>query len=335
MKLRTLLLIIAFMVLATTVAAVLLRERPVEIRELDGYPARILSNGTITVPVYLPDAKRGYYRAQRFDWSGIIAHVEYRGHQFWGPWVSPHDPSVNDHVNGPAEEFSMLEPPGFKETPIGDTFLKIGVGRLRKTQNFYSFSLPYELVDSGQRTFTSGSDWIEFVHDMSEKDGYGYHYIKRIALLAGRPALRITHRLVNTGAKPLDTSMYCHNFSVIDGAPTGPAYEVDFPFPAEPQDPRTFRGHATLAQGKLRFVHPLVGDNTFVEMTGFASAADNGFTLRNTEHGAAITMRADTPPSRYALWACPTAPCPEPYIAIKLKSGEEQAWGMEYEFSVK
>ena len=52
------------------------------------FPAIRLSNGEIKAKVYLPDPVRGYYRATRFDWSGVIASLEYDGHNFFGPWSS-------------------------------------------------------------------------------------------------------------------------------------------------------------------------------------------------------------------------------------------------------
>ena len=48
-----------------------------------------LGNGEISVSMYLPDSVRGFYRGIRFDWSGIIEHVEYAGHKFyWNPMGS-------------------------------------------------------------------------------------------------------------------------------------------------------------------------------------------------------------------------------------------------------
>jgi hypothetical protein len=34
--------------------------------------------------VFLPDKKNGYYRAARFDWSGILACASLNGHTFFG-----------------------------------------------------------------------------------------------------------------------------------------------------------------------------------------------------------------------------------------------------------
>ena len=40
--------------------------------QLTESPQVEITNGLIKARLYLPDANNGYYRATRFDWSGII-----------------------------------------------------------------------------------------------------------------------------------------------------------------------------------------------------------------------------------------------------------------------
>src|SRR5512146_2079582 len=61
-----------------------------------GPPQATLTNGQIRVEVYLPDAGNGFYRGTRFDWSGVIASLEYQGHSYYGPWFDSVDPKVHD-----------------------------------------------------------------------------------------------------------------------------------------------------------------------------------------------------------------------------------------------
>src|SRR5579871_174774 len=107
-------------------------------------PQAELTNGILKVQFYLPDAKNGFYRGTRFDWSGVIGNLEYKGHRYYGPWFTKTDPAVIDFVykgtdivagpcsavTGPAEEFSTDDKAlGFDETKPGGTFIKIGVDR--------------------------------------------------------------------------------------------------------------------------------------------------------------------------------------------------------------
>ena len=55
---------------------------------------------------YLPDPEVGYYRATRFDWSGVISSVDYKGHSYFGQWFEKYDPKIHDAIMGPVEEFT-------------------------------------------------------------------------------------------------------------------------------------------------------------------------------------------------------------------------------------
>jgi len=40
------------------------------------FPRAEISNGSVRAKLYLPDPDNGYYRATRFDWSGVISSLE-------------------------------------------------------------------------------------------------------------------------------------------------------------------------------------------------------------------------------------------------------------------
>src|SRR3954471_10497981 len=82
-------------------------------------PKAEISNGQIRAVIYLPDARAGFYRSTRFDWSGVVASLTYRGNEYYGPWFHKVDPNVRDYTYdtsgvvaspvsatvGPAEEY--------------------------------------------------------------------------------------------------------------------------------------------------------------------------------------------------------------------------------------
>jgi hypothetical protein len=73
---------------------------------LDDVPQAEITNGIIKAKLYLPDAEKGYYRATRFDWSGVMPGLEYKGHQYFDEWnQSPYNPKLNDAIQGPVQEF--------------------------------------------------------------------------------------------------------------------------------------------------------------------------------------------------------------------------------------
>src|SRR6266436_128247 len=132
------------------------------------YPQAKISNGQIRATLNLPDAKKGYYRGTRFDWSGVIENLEYAGHSYFGPFYEKFDPNVRDvdlktgvvagpisAISGPVEEFGGADdaPQGYAEAKAGGTFIKIGVGVLRKPdESRYDHYTRYEIADPGKWT---------------------------------------------------------------------------------------------------------------------------------------------------------------------------------------
>src|SRR5438309_9248613 len=113
-------------------------------------PQAEISNGLVKAKLFLPDPENGYYRATRFDWSGQIASLVYKGHSYFGQWFDRYDPKLHDSILGPVESFNAI---GYDEAPVGGTFLRIGVGKLRKPEekavnNFRT----YDIVDGGKWT---------------------------------------------------------------------------------------------------------------------------------------------------------------------------------------
>src|ERR1035441_9183370 len=60
------------------------------------HPKATITNGLVRTNVYLPNAKTGYYRGTRFDWSGVVSNLEYAGHNYYPEWFQHMDPKVRD-----------------------------------------------------------------------------------------------------------------------------------------------------------------------------------------------------------------------------------------------
>ena len=111
-------------------------------------PQAEISNGILTAHLYLPDAENGYYRARRFDWSGVITSLAYSGHNYYGQWFDNYFPTSNSAMMGPAEEFGPLN---YNEAKPGENFVKIGVGVLTKTSDsIFDKHILYPFVDPGK-----------------------------------------------------------------------------------------------------------------------------------------------------------------------------------------
>ncbi len=293
------------------------------------YPQLAIQSDALRLVLYLPDAEKGFYRSTRFDWSGLVARAEFGGHTVFGPFRPKHNPLGNDSVVGPAEEFDMDAPQGYVEAKPGETFVKIGVGLLKKgAEPQYRFSGRYEIARLGAWKVASGPDWVEFTQTLEGERGWGYVYTKRIGI-GPDAAFTITHTLRNTGSKAIDTTMYCHNFVVIDGDGVGPNYRIAFPFDLVPKEAR---GKVEFKGRELVIPEELKGAVWVAFQGGTGKAEDNQVTVENRRTGAGLKISGDQPTVEWRFYAEKTAACPEPFIRIQVAPGEEKKWRTAYTF---
>src|SRR5579863_980465 len=129
------------------------------------YPKAEISNGVIRAELMLPDNQNGSYRGTRFDWSGIISSLTFSKHEYFGRWYEKHDPKIHDAITGPVEEFRTNDKGlGYDEAKPGGTFVRIGIGTVRKPDEPAYRAYTYDIVDPGKRMIHKHKDRIEFTH---------------------------------------------------------------------------------------------------------------------------------------------------------------------------
>lgn len=312
-------------------------------------PEVTLTNSQLRVKVCLPDAQTGFYRGTRFDWSGVIGSLQFAGHEFYAPWFQ-RTGDVHDFiydgadivagactaVTGPAEEFSTDgQALGFDEAKPGGTFLKIGVGVLRRPddQPYNPYRL-YPIVDGGQWTVTRRPDAVEFRQEVSDAaTGYGYDYRKTVAIEGDQPRMILAHALRNTGRRPIQTSVYNHNFLYLDRRPPGPGLVLETAFPMQvdpPLDPAL-----AVVDGKRMLLRKTLGgeERVYTVISGFgAEAKDYDFRVESREAGVGVRITADRPLSKVALWTIRAPHSIEPFIAMNLAPGAEFTWRLQYDY---
>ena len=306
------------------------------------YPHVYLKNDVLKVKVYRPDPEEGFYRGTRFDHAGAFGEVEFAGHKLFGPWKDKHDPANNDDIIGPCEEFGMQEPLGWADAEPGGTFLKIGVGELEKPKDGkeYQFYRNYKIVKpAGWKAVRRPGPWnglsIDWECRQGLPNGYGYEYAKVVSLLY-KETLLISHRLKNTGTKPLVTTVYNHNFFNVDGDPVGPNYSIRFGFEPKSAEPKERFAEVVKLDGKeLRLAKPLTEGSIWGVLTGFGAGSDREFVMRHAPSGVRVTVTHDTPFDRFVVWGIGSCLCPEPFQTIKLAPGETAEWSITYRFEVE
>ncbi len=312
-------------------------------------PQAEITNGELRLKLYLPDTRQGYYRGTRFDWSGVIAALEYKGHNYYGPWYSRIDPRVHDFqyegdeivastcsgIMGPVEEFvtnnSAL---GFDEAKVGGTFIKIGVGVLRKDSSKYDYVEQYDIVDPGKWTVKTHSDSVEFTQELNDPaTGYGYVYHKAVRLVAGKPEMVLEHRLQNTGRRAIHSSVYNHNFLVLDHQAPGPDFSLTLPFQIHSPEPPN-KDLAEIRGNHVVYLQTLKDkDVVATRMLGFGdSPHDYDIRIENRRVGAGVRIRGNRPLSDLHLWSIRSILAVEPFVAMTIDPGSEFTWDVTYQY---
>lgn len=309
-------------------------------------PSAAITNGRVQAKIYLPEAKNGFYRGTRFDWSGVIYSLQLGGHDYYGPWFTKTDASIRDFVYegadivagpcsataGPADEFGPI---GWDDAKAGGTFVKIGVGALRKPDEAaYDHYRLYEIADHGKWDVRKKRDSVEFTQTLADSSsGFGYVYRKTVQLTAGKPQMALRHNLKNTGKQAIKTSVYNHNFFVLDHQPPGPGVVITVPFQIQSAHPPV-KELAEIRGNQIVYLKTLTDKDTVTTpLQGFGdSAKDHHIRIENSAAGAGMTIQADRPLLSESLWSIRSVVAVEPYIAISIEPGAEFTWTSTYDY---
>ncbi|MDR3703843.1 MAG: hypothetical protein P4L56_29610 [Candidatus Sulfopaludibacter sp.] len=310
------------------------------------FPSAEIANGQIRAKIYLPDRQAGYYRGTRFDWSGVVYSLQYKGHNYYGPWVQRMDPKVRDFVYegpdivggpcsstaGPVDEFGQV---GWEEAKPGGSFIKIGVGALRKgDEGSYDNYRLYEIADPGKWTIVRHRDSIFFTQELADSSsGYGYLYRKTLHLVKGKPEMVLEHSLKNTGTRPIRTTVYNHNFLVLDNQPPGAPLVITVPFQIRTERPPN-KELAEIRGNQIVYLKTLEGrDVVTAPLQGFSdSPGDNQIRIESKKLGAGMKITSDRPLARENLWSIRSVIAMEPFVAIAIGPGTEFQWTSTYSY---
>ena len=305
-------------------------------------PALKITNGLITAKIYPPDSEKGFYRGTRFDQSGVIGSLAIEGRNFYGPWFDRVSPEVADYVftpdgivggpdssiAGPVEEFAPI---GFDEAQPGGTFMKIGVGLLRKPDaKPYDHYRLYDIADAGLRSVLTAKDSVTFTEDVAR----GFRYVKTLRLVPGKPQLQIEHVLTNKSGKPISTDVYDHNFLVLK--PGNQGLVATFPFPITPDNPPD-AGVVRMEAKRFTYLQPLTGNQVVsFHLAGFGrDRRDYDISVDDTNTGAGVRIVGDQPLSQLNVWSIRSVMAVDPYIAIELAPGATKRWSYTYTYKAK
>lgn len=297
--------------------------------------------------VYLPSADHAFYTGTRFDRGGTVADLRFDGHHLYQPWFNAVDPSIRDFsynatgitasqnsaMVGPAEEFQ--KPIGYETAKAGDTFLKVGVGLLRKGDDAaYFFGKHFDVVDAGTWSTKVSANTVSSTQVLGRAgDEYAYVYTKTFRLAENAKQLVIEHRLKNVGKATIDTPVYDHNFLDADNTPVG-GYVVTTRYnikAARAPDP----AFVSIEGKNAKYLKTLTGeDRVAFGLQGFGTdASDYDFLIRNEGAGFSVRMQGDRPLENAAVWSIRTVFAVEPFIHVVAEPGKETSWTYTYTYA--
>jgi hypothetical protein len=296
------------------------------------WPMVTLTNGLVTADVTLPDSEKGFYRGNRFEPAGIVTRLEVGGHRFFLSATTPNTPLDNHKCYGPAEEW--FEALAYTDAKPGEPFIKMGVGLYEKPYKaHHMWYCEYWPLQRFAWTTKADKDRVEFVQTVAGPRGWGYHYVKRLVVVPGKPVLRIEHELENTGKERISGEQYNHNFLVFDGLPVGKGWRLEFPYP-----PKPVKDIAKFAEVQNNTVAITASGKDVSGMTDIAgwpaAATEHSFVVSCDQTKTAVRISGDFPVGKLSLFVCPEFIAPEPFIKVSLNPGERKSWTREYEFQV-
>jgi hypothetical protein len=307
----------------------------------DSFPQADLSNGILHARFYLPDTANGYYRGSRFDWSGVMPDLAYKGHTYSGQWFEHYAPTIHDAIMGPVESF---DPIGYDKAGPGGSFVAIGIGVLSRGGDGdaardamkdapYSPFRYHPVINPGVWSVKKGAAKLTFKQTLQDTT-CSYVYEKTLQLVKGQARLVISHSLKNTGGQTIETNVYNHNLMQLDHRPVGPGLEVSFPFKITATGQRRFGTVADIRDRQIVFLqNPVKGEDVYAILGGYGEGAgDYDIKMENRNTGAGMRITCDRPLSKLVFWSSSTVACPEPYIHVKIAPGAVFTWTISYEF---
>ena len=339
----------------------------------------------VYLPIGIKPNEALYYFSSRFDHGSMIGSISrkvrlptggMRTHTLYqdGMWRQPHNTNWPESGVGLAAEFGVGDDGdlclfrcgwygsgdltngvlGYREARLGETFLKIGVGKLIKgscptcdSAEDYKFNSPYQFAEVPEWSMSqSDPQSVQLTHQAFLRD-HGYALKKEISLVGD--TLSVTTTLTNLGRDAFSTVWYSHNFFTCDGIAVGPGYGLDLNLRGE-QDPvyeepgtwswstplqdyaRVKRNAGHINVQMVRAVEP--GIRIKSEFTR-DDTTNGGFTL----HACGTKIQSSIPQTQdpnsgismyaYNLYIERGTLSPEPQILLHLDPGQSATWSQK------
>jgi hypothetical protein len=286
----------------------------------------ILQNENIELHIDHPTEN---YNHARFDWTGKIVELKYKGISVAG--YEKEGAGSNEYKGkGFYNEFGIDNPIGFSECKEGEWFHKIGVGLLQKVDEGYIFHHNYRIKPLDFKV-KKNKDKIIITAKSEIVNGYAYQLDKKIKLKEN--GFEIHYHLKNTGTKPIETDEYNHNFVMMGNEKIGKDYFLKLPFRLKPG----LIGEVVNPNNVVEIRDKKMGLKDSPESPFFYSFINGKnpvsaqWEIFQKKLGIGVREKGDFTTSKVNLWGWAGAISPELFNNIKVNPGMSQSWKRSYE----
>jgi hypothetical protein len=276
----------------------------------------LLKNENLEIRIDLP---REHYQLSRFDWTGKIVDLRYKGKPLSGTELVDSE-KKSSCGKGFYNEFGIKAPIGYNEIEKGDWFHKIGVGLLKKEEEQYDFNKIYK-IRPAQFEAISAPNIMRIICRSQNYNAYAYLLEKEIELLEN--GFEIRYLLENSGKKPIKTNEYNHNFLSIDDTPIGSDYLLKFPFQINPalfEETVNPEQLVDIRQMEVRFKGHPQRPFFFSNLSG-GESVEAKWSIENRKSGIGISETGDFRTTSVNLWGMRTRHQPGAIFLNKRSTG--------------
>jgi hypothetical protein len=302
-------------------------------------PIATVSNAWGRLVLALPDVSPRWYEGQRFDAGTMVLNYHFDGIDVFGPADLSARANPRGHdatARGIAGEFDIESPATYDSAnPEGGSFVKIGVGELRRSSTQpYKFYWNYPLISEPERITRSNADGsITFTQRFNSSLGIAYTLDRTYRLLSDTPGFTVTTTFQNTGTRDIDTEHYFHHFITSAGLGNQRGDAVHWTFPTTaPVDLRSPEGVTSVEGNALTFATTMPVGKTVYAAVPIAAPGGAGNEVRVRHNDMTLTITPGIAVSRFAIWCDMTRICPEMFTQLHISPGETTEWTTRYAF---
>lgn len=296
-------------------------------------PFHTIRSDRLIVTIMDPNDQSRYNRGVRFTPIAAVISAKLDGQNFlFCP--DDHHP-ITDHA-GLAAEFDLVTPAdpasrlpsGYGEAKMGEGFLKIGVGVLRKQREPYTLFQESEIISLSKTKVHWNDNGAEFRQTSSGVNGYAYELTADLCCVDTR--IIVDWSLRNTGKKTLTTRQYSHNFFRFDDRNIGQGYVLSFPYDLSVSG---LKAEQRRVGREIHFVAEVPRPTNLRVDYPPNYAGPNICTLRNVNTKQSITCKTSLPGVYTAIHVRQAYVSPEQFIELHLEPGQTKTWRRSYVFS--